>query len=131
MSVKQDIDRRIYHIEVLTPKQNTEDLEGDLQKFSDKYNQVMDAGYVVCITDNPMGNVSFQATDVIPELGLPAKPGQLSIHLNTFHTKEEDPRPVRDVRREGHPRRLGRRQRTPGQTGARGARPDVQRSDVR
>ena len=89
MSIQQDIERKIYHVEVLTPKQNTEDLDGDLQKFADKYTQVMDAGYVVCITDNPMGNVSFQATDIIPELGLPANPGQLSIHLNTFHTKDD------------------------------------------
>lgn len=86
MSVKKDIEKKIYHIEVLTPKQNTEDLDGDLAKFADKFNLVMDAGYVVCITDNPMGNVSFQATDIIPELGLTPKPGQLSLHLNTFHT---------------------------------------------
>jgi methylenetetrahydrofolate reductase (NADPH) len=89
MSVQQDIQQKVYHVEVLTPKQSSEDLEGDLAKFSEKYNQVMDAGYVVCITDNPMGNLSFQATDVIPELGLPVKPGQLSIHLNTFHTKAD------------------------------------------
>ena len=89
MSVKQDIENRIYHIEVLTPKQSTEDLDGDLAKFVDKYTQVMESGHVVCITDNPMGHLSFQATDIIPELGLPAKPGQLSIHLNTFHTRDD------------------------------------------
>jgi methylenetetrahydrofolate reductase (NADPH) len=87
--VKHDIENKVYHIELLTPKQNTEDLEGDLAKFAEKYNQLMEAGHVVCITDNPMGNISFQATDIIPELGLGAKPGQLSIHLNTFHTKED------------------------------------------
>lgn len=87
--LKRDIEKRIYHIEVLTPKQNTENLEDDLAKFAEKYATVMDAGYTVCVTDNPMGNVSFQATDIIPELGLEVKPGQLSIHLNTFHTKED------------------------------------------
>lgn len=89
MSVEHDIQKKIYHVEVLTPKQNTQDLEGDLEKFAEKYTQVMEAGYVVCITDNPMGHLSFQATDIIPELGLPVKPGLLSIHLNTFHTKED------------------------------------------
>jgi methylenetetrahydrofolate reductase (NADPH) len=89
MSIKEDIDNKICHIEVVTPKQNTEDLDGDLAKFADKYTQVMDAGHVVCITDNPMGRLSFQATDIIPELGLPVKPSQLSVHLNTFHTRDE------------------------------------------
>lgn len=89
MSVQHDIEKKIYHIEILTPKQNTADLDGDLEKFAEKFNQVMEAGYVACITDNPMGMVSFQATDIIPELGLEVKPGQLSLHLNTFHTKPD------------------------------------------
>ncbi len=89
MSIQQDIEKGLYHIEVLTPKQNTQDLEGDLEKFSEKFNLVMEAGYVACITDNPMGLLSFQATDIIPELGLDVKPGQLSIHLNTFHSKPD------------------------------------------
>lgn len=89
MSVKHDIEKKIYHVEVVTPKQNTENLEDDLAKFADKYTQVMEAGHVVCITDNPMGHLSFQATDIIPELGLPVNPGQLSVHLNTFHTRDD------------------------------------------
>ena len=86
--MKHHIENRIYHIEILTPKQNSEKLDEDLDKFAEKYNTVMDAGYVACITDNPMGHLSFQATDIIPELGLPVKPEQLMIHLNTFHTKD-------------------------------------------
>jgi methylenetetrahydrofolate reductase (NADPH) len=89
MTIKHDIVERRYHVEVLTPKQNTPDLDGDLEKFAAKFNQVMEAGFVACITDNPMGHLSFQATDIIPELGLEAKPGQLSIHLNTFHTRDD------------------------------------------
>jgi len=89
MSVNHDIENKVYHVEVVTPKQNTEDLDGDLAKFTEKYSQVMAAGHVVCITDNPMGHVSFQATDIIPELGLPTNSGQLSIHLNTFHTRDD------------------------------------------
>jgi len=86
--MKQHIENKIFHIEILTPKQNSDTLDSDLEKFAEKYQAVMDAGYVACITDNPMGHLSFQATDVIPELGLPVKPEQLMIHLNTFHTKE-------------------------------------------
>lgn len=89
MSIQQDIEKKIYHIEVLTPKQNSLDLDGDLEKFAGKFKKVMEAGYVACITDNPMGLLSFQATDIIPELGLEVKSGQLSLHLNTFHTKPD------------------------------------------
>ena len=86
--MKHHIANKAYHIEILTPKQNTETLDADLVKFAEKYRTVIDAGYVACITDNPMGLLSFQATDIIPELGLKVVPEQLMIHLNTFHTKE-------------------------------------------
>ena len=48
----------------------------------------MTSGYCACITDNAMGNLSFQGTEMIAELGLAVKPEQVMIHLNTFHTKE-------------------------------------------
>ncbi|MFH1476376.1 MAG: methylenetetrahydrofolate reductase [Verrucomicrobiota bacterium] len=86
--MQHHIDNKIYHIEILTPKQNTATLEADLEKFAEKYTAVVGVGYVACITDNPMGHLSFQATDIIPELDLPVRPGQLVIHLNTFHTKD-------------------------------------------
>ncbi len=85
--MQHHIDNKIYHIEILTPKQNSEQLEDDLAKFAEKYETVMKAGYVACITDNPMGHLSFQATEIIPELGLEVRPEQLMIHLNTFHAK--------------------------------------------
>ena len=86
--MRQHIANKIYHIEILTPKQNSERLDEDLAKFAEKYEKVVSAGYVACITDNPMGLLSFQATDIIPELGLKALPEKLMIHLNTFHTKK-------------------------------------------
>lgn len=86
--MQHHIDNKIFHIEILTPKQNSESLDSDLEKFAEKYTAVVNSGYVACITDNPMGHLSFQATDVIPEMGLPVNPEQLMIHLNTFHTKE-------------------------------------------
>jgi len=83
------IENKMFHIEILTPKQNSENLEDDLAKFAERYDLVIKAGYVACITDNPMGHLSFQATDIIPELGLKVCPEQLMIHINTFHTKQE------------------------------------------
>ncbi len=78
-----------YHVEVLPPRQDVENLEERFEKFSIKYKRVIDAGYTVCITDNAMGNLSFQGTEIIEEYSLPVLPGKVSIHLNTFHTKKE------------------------------------------
>lgn len=86
--MKHHIAKKSYHVEILAPKQNTECLDEDLAKFAEKYTTVLQAGYVACITDNPMGWLSFQATEIIPELGLKVLPEQLMIHLNTFHTKD-------------------------------------------
>ncbi len=78
---------RKFHVEVLPPKQDVDDLEDRLEKFAEKYRRVIEAGYCACITDNAMGNLSFQATELITELGLPVDPENVMIHLNTFHTK--------------------------------------------
>lgn len=77
------------YIEVLPPKQNSVTLDADLERFADTFNRVTASGYTACITDNAMGRLSFQATELIAELGLEAPdPAQVHIHLNTFHTRE-------------------------------------------
>ncbi len=78
-----------FHIEIQTPKQDAADLDKAIALFVDKYEKVQEAGQIACLTDNPMGMLSFQATDIIPELGLTVKPEQLLVHLNTFHTKSD------------------------------------------
>jgi len=83
------IQNKIYHVEVLPPKQDSEKLEKDLEIFSNKYLRVMDSGYCACITDNAMGLLSFQGTEMIEELDLPVIPEQVMIHLTTFHTKDD------------------------------------------
>ena len=83
------IRNKIYLIEVLPPKQDTEKLEEDLERFSNKYLRVMDSGYCACITDNAMGLLSFQGTEIIEELELPVIAKQVMIHLNTFHRKDD------------------------------------------
>lgn len=83
-----EIDNRVLHVELLSPKQKSRKLREDLDRFADKFHKVIEAGHTVCITDNPMGNLSFQGTELIEELKLPVEPGRVSIHLNTFHTKE-------------------------------------------
>jgi methylenetetrahydrofolate reductase (NADPH) len=86
--MKNHIANHVYHVEILPPKQDSEKLDADLQTFAEKYQRVMASGYCACITDNAMGHLAFQGTEMIQELALPVAPAQVMIHLNTFHTKE-------------------------------------------
>ena len=85
--MKNHIDEKRYHIEIIPPKHNTEDLEKDLATFAEKYNRVMESGYCACLTDNAMGRMTFQGQEMIQELELPVNPEQVLIHLNTFHSR--------------------------------------------
>ncbi len=89
MSRDHQIVRKIFHVELQTPKRSSEDIEKDLQTFADKYRKVVEAGWIVCITDNPMGLLSYGAMETIELLELPVHPEQLMVHLNTFHPKKE------------------------------------------
>jgi len=80
---------KIFHVELQTPKRSSEDIEKDLLTFEDKYRKVIEAGWIVCITDNPMGLLSYGAMETIDLLGLPVHPEQLMVHLNTFHPRKE------------------------------------------
>jgi methylenetetrahydrofolate reductase (NADPH) len=83
------IEKGIFHVELQTPKRGSEDIDKDLRTFEDKYRKVVDAGWIVCVTDNPMGLLSYGAMETIELLGLPVHPEQLMVHLNTFHPKKE------------------------------------------
>ena len=85
--MRHHIKNKLYLVEILPPKQNTEKLEVDLELFVQKYNRVMDSGYCACITDNAMGLLAFQGPEIIEEMCLRVDPEQVMIHLNTFHTK--------------------------------------------
>ena len=86
--MRQHIQNKIYHVEILPPKQATEKLDADLKLFTDKYEKVRESGRCACITDNAMGLLAFQGPECIEELDLKANGEQVMIHLNTFHTKE-------------------------------------------
>ncbi len=83
------IEEKRFHIEILTPKHASGKIDEDLANFEAKYRKVMGEGYVACITDNPMGHLSFKATEVIEEMSLPVHPEQLLVHINTFHARGE------------------------------------------
>ena len=77
------------HVEIIPPKQDSQKLEEDLQLFATKFERVMQSGFSASLTDNAMGLLAFQGNECIEELALNVRPGQVLIHLNTFHTKEE------------------------------------------
>ncbi len=83
------VESRSFHVELQTPKRSSEDVEKDLGTFAEKYRKVMEAGWTVCVTDNPMGLLSYGAAETIDLLGLPVPPERLMVHLNTFHTRQE------------------------------------------
>ena len=83
------IESHSFIVELTPVKQRAAKLRENLQKFADRYQRVIDAGYCVSVPDNPMGNLSFQCTELIGELSLPVPEEQVLCHLNTFHTKDE------------------------------------------
>jgi len=87
--MREHIKNRIYHVEILPPKQDSDKLKADLQAFAEKFNRVMDSGYCACITDNAMGLLAFQGHETIDYLGLRVLPEQVVLHLNTFHSKRD------------------------------------------
>ena len=77
-----------FHVEIIPPKQDSGKLEEDLELFASKFERVMESGVTAALTDNAMGLLAFQGHECITELGLRARPDQVLIHLNTFHTKQ-------------------------------------------
>ncbi len=76
------------HIEMTPPKQNSQKLEEDLERFAERFERIQESGFIASITDNAMGRLAFQTYEMIDELDLVPRPDQVLIHLNTFHTKE-------------------------------------------
>ncbi|MBP5308330.1 MAG: methylenetetrahydrofolate reductase [Clostridia bacterium] len=75
-----------FHVEIIPPKQESENLEADLNLFASKLERVIESGFTASITDNAMGILAFQGHECIEELGLRIDPEKVLIHLNTFHT---------------------------------------------
>jgi len=78
-----------YRIELPAVKQDAEDLPVRLERFAARYRKVLDAGHIVCLTDNALGKIAFQGHELIEYLDLPVPQGKVMVHLNTFHTLKE------------------------------------------
>jgi len=79
-----------HFIELLTPKQDAQDLDKDMGKFDERYQLFLENDMVICVTDNPLGNLSFMGPEIIDVLELPVKAENLVVHLNTFHRKTDE-----------------------------------------
>lgn len=79
-----------YLVELLSPKKTTDHkIEGFLDRFAERYQRVVDAGYGITIPDNPMGQPRLGALENIELRSLSIDPEKLIMNLNTFHTKNE------------------------------------------
>jgi methylenetetrahydrofolate reductase (NADPH) len=78
-----------YLIELLTPRQDVEDIEDRLEVFAERYRRILDSGAVVSIPDNPMGNPHFTPLEVTEFLDLPMDPERTLLHLNSFHLRAD------------------------------------------
>lgn len=77
-------------IELVTPKQSTTDLEGEMEEFAERYQLFLENTMAICIPDNPMSNISYMGTEMIEALELPVEPESFVLHLNTFHRKTDE-----------------------------------------
>jgi 5,10-methylenetetrahydrofolate reductase len=79
-----------YLVELLSPKRTAGDkIEGFLNRFSDRYRRIIDAGCGISIPDNPMGQPRLGALESIALAGLSVDPEMVMMNLNTFHTKSQ------------------------------------------
>ena len=81
-------DNRLY-IETPPVRHNSADLIKALDRFAEKYQIILNSGDCACLTDNAMGQLSFQGYELISELALPVKADKIIMHLNTYHSKQE------------------------------------------
>jgi len=80
-----------YIIELLSPKR-TDDGQIDidlLDRFAERYQRIVDAGFGLSIPDNPMGQPRMGALESIGLKKLSLDPNKVVMNLNTFHTKNE------------------------------------------
>jgi 5,10-methylenetetrahydrofolate reductase len=79
-----------YLVELLSPKRSTDDQTEDLlNRFAERYQRIIDAGFGISIPDNPMGQPRFGALESIDIKGLSINPEKVVMNLNAFHTKTE------------------------------------------
>lgn len=80
-----------YIVELLSPKRSSDSqtLEIHLDRFAERYQRIIDAGFGLSIPDNPMGQPRMGALESIGLKKLALDPDKVVMNLNTFHSKNE------------------------------------------
>jgi methylenetetrahydrofolate reductase (NADPH) len=79
-----------YIVELLSPKRSAGDqMDHMLERFSERYRRIIQAGCGLSVPDNPMGQPRLGALESIDLCGLSVDPEKIVMNLNTFHTKNE------------------------------------------
>jgi methylenetetrahydrofolate reductase (NADPH) len=79
-----------YLIELLSPKRTVDDqVEALLDRFAERYQRIIKAGFGVSIPDNPMGQPRLGALESFDLRNLSVDSDKVMMNLNTFHTKSE------------------------------------------
>jgi methylenetetrahydrofolate reductase (NADPH) len=91
MSEEINIFNYPYLVELLSPKRaiESQSLEYYLDRFADRYQRIIDAGFGLSIPDNPMGQPRMGALESIGLKKLTLDSDKVVMNLNTFHTKNE------------------------------------------
>lgn len=91
MSTEMNIFNYPYIVELLSPKRSSESqsLKVHLDRFAERYQRIIDAGFGLSIPDNPMGQPRMGALESIGLKNLALVPDKVVMNLNTFHSKNE------------------------------------------
>ncbi len=76
-------------VELLSPRMDSEDLDAALDLYAARHRLVQEAGFMLTVPDNPLGEPRFKVLEIVQELDLPLDPDRFLLHINTFHTKED------------------------------------------
>lgn len=79
-----------YLIELLSPKRTVDNqVEAPLDRFAERYQRIIKAGFGVSIPDNPMGQPRLGALESFELRNLSVDSDKVVMNLNTFHTKND------------------------------------------
>jgi methylenetetrahydrofolate reductase (NADPH) len=80
-----------YIVELLSPKRSMEGaaVAHHVDRFAERYQRIIAAGFGLSIPDNPMGQPRMGALESLELKKLPMDPDKVVMNLNTYHPKEE------------------------------------------
>jgi len=78
-----------YIIELSPPRINADNLGEQINTFTKRYSEIVDAGMIVSIPDNPMASSRMTALEMVFELGSSFNADKTIMHMTTYHYKQQ------------------------------------------